>query len=129
MLSTPPRYDEILPPGSDAARRLIHGLKSGSAKAVELHAGHTLIPSRHLSGGLRNVAALLAHRAHTAKHHIIDACRIQPMTFLHFAQQAGGQMNRLDLVQGAVFFALAARCADGIEYQRDISHLGIRLLS
>src|SRR3954452_25395278 len=119
--------DEVLEPGAYPRRGLVHRLQPRRAEPVQLDPGHGVGVAGGERRGLRDVAALVAQRAHHPEHHVVDPVRVQARVPLaHLVEQPDNEVDRLDLVQRAGALALPARGADGVVQDR---LRGLRLLS
>ena len=107
-------HHQVFPAAADLHGRHVDRFQTRGAEAVELDAGAAPVPARLERRHLGNHRALLADGRDHAHHHVINRSRVQVVAFLKFGQQAGQQVDRLDLVQAAVFLALAAGGADGV---------------
>jgi hypothetical protein len=65
---------------------------------------------------------LLADGRDDAHDDVVERRRIEAVALLQLDEQAGEQVDRLDLVQAAVLLALAARRANGVE-DHGVRHL------
>jgi hypothetical protein len=61
-------------------------------------------------------AALFAHGRHHAHHHVVHLRCIKLVALLQVGQQTRKQVDGLNLVQAAVFFALATRRSQGVKH-------------
>jgi len=86
------------------------------AEAVDLHAGGGEVPAGLDRRHLGQHRTLFAHRRDDAHDDVVHRGGVEAVALLQLGQQAGEQRDRLDLVQAAVFFALAARGAQGVEH-------------
>ena len=107
--------DHVFPAARHFLRRQVHGLEAGGAEAVDLHAGDLHVPAGLQRRRLGDHRALLADGRDDAHHHVVELGRIEAVALLQLRQQAGEQVDGLDLVQAAVLLALAARRANGVE--------------
>jgi hypothetical protein len=107
--------DEVLPAARDLLRGEVHGLEARRAEAVDLHARDLDVPAGLERRRLRDHRALLADRRDDAHDDVVERRGVEAVALLQLDEEAGEQVDRLDLVQAAVLLALAARRADGVE--------------
>jgi hypothetical protein len=101
----------VLLPGHDLRRGEIHRVETGSAEAVDLHAGHTVAIARDQGRGTRDIGGRLANRIDDPEHHVIDQRGIEIVAALDGAERLRRQIERGHFVQCAVRLAAAARRA------------------
>ena len=101
--------------GHDLRRRHIAGVEAGGAEAVDLDAGRLLVVARLQGGEPGDIGALFADRHDAAQDDVVDLRRVQIAAVAQGRQGLAGQIDRRDLVQGAVGLAAAARRAHGVE--------------
>jgi hypothetical protein len=112
------REDQLLEAAADPGRRLVDGLQTGRAEAVELDAGGRLREPGGERGGLRDVAALVGDRRHDSEHHVVDAVGVEARVALpQLVDQADHEVDRLHLVERARGLALATRRAEVVVHE------------
>src|SRR5262249_35564469 len=117
----------VFPAARDLLRGEIDRLESRRAEAVDLDAGDLDVPAGLERRRLRDHRALLADRRDDAHDDVVQRGGGEAMALLQLDEEAGEQVDRLDLVQAAVLLALAARRADGVE-DHGVRH-GVLLLA
>ena len=90
-------------------RRHVHGLQTGGAEAVDLHAGHRLVVSGHQRGDARDVRALLSDRHHAAEHDVFDEPGVERGAVAQGDEHLPREFDGGHLVERAVALAFAAR--------------------
>ena len=105
---------QVVPAGPDLLRGGVHGLQAGRAEPVELESARGLGQLGHQRRGAGDVAALVTDRGHDAEDDVADQVLVQVgVAAAQLVDQADDQVDRLDLVEGAVL-VLAARRANGL---------------
>ena len=107
-------HHQVFPAGAHLLRRHVHGLQARGAKAVELHARTAEVPPGLERRYLGDHRALLANWRDHSHHHVVHLRGVEVVALLQCGQHAGQQVDGFDLVQAAVFLALAAWRADGV---------------
>jgi len=105
---------QVFPARAHLLRGQVHGVQAGGAKPVDLHARGAKVPARLERRHFCNDRALFAHRRDHAHHHVIDRGSVKAVAPLQLGQHTGQQVDGLDFVQAAVFFAFAAWRANGV---------------
>ena len=114
---------QVVPARTDLLSGGVDRLQAGGAEPVELHAADGVGHARGDDRGAGDVAALVADRRDAAQDDVADHVLVQAgMPATQFVDQAGDEIERLDLGQGAVL-ALPARGADGLVDEGFFGHV------
>ena len=107
---------QVFPARTHLLRRQVHGLQARGAEAVDLHARRGESPPRLDGRHLGQHRSLFTHGRDDAHDNVVHCGRVKTLARLQLSEQASQQRDGLDFVQAAVFFAFAARGAQGFEY-------------
>ena len=89
---------------------------------MQLGASGYVVPTGIDQRSLGDILPLLIDRFSGGANEILHLRCVQVVTRLHLLQQAGNQVNRLDLIQTSTGFALTPRGADRIVDERIVTH-------
>ncbi len=95
-------------------RSKIHCIEAGSAETRYLHAWSFEIIPGFKSGRARDNSASFADRIDAAINDIVHQASVQPIAVTQGFENMRTKANGRNLMQAAIFLALATRCADVI---------------
>src|SRR5699024_2582803 len=107
--------DDLVPAGTDLLGGHVDGGEAGSTEAVDLDAGDGVRHPCGEGGDAREIHPLVAERGDDPVDDVRDPVLVEiGETLAHLPDQADGQIDRLDAVEGPAGLAFASRGPDGV---------------
>ena len=113
--STPRGDDDVVRARHDALRREVRRLLARAALAVDRRGRHRRVEAGGEHGLARDVHGLVADLADAAHEHVVDLRDSSPLRASTDAQDARGEVDRMDAAQRAPGLAPPGRGADDVD--------------